>query len=203
MANERRGRPPELDKVVGHTSTGEPITAEQRIIETLRMGAFIETAAARAGTTQQTLRAWLKAGAAAIHKQATGGELSENERRYADFSARVHQVEAEAELHLLSITQQAAIGALAGDVNETVHYDRDGNETGRTVRTTTRRGPDPKIAVWRLRTKWPDRYSESLRLTGPDDGPIQVDTVTRIQHLAESARQHLDTPEPSSNGHHT
>jgi hypothetical protein len=76
----------------------EKLTPEvqQRIVDSLRMGNYIETASAYAGITKSTLYEWMKRGA------------REKRGKYKEFSNAVEKAMAEAEMWDVALIAQAA-----------------------------------------------------------------------------------------------
>jgi len=104
-ANSRRPR----DKTSGRYVTKFTDEAAQQIVDVIRAGNYIETAAAYAGVHKDTFYEWMKQGRHAL--AMTASRRSANQRRLADFVADVDQAVAAAEVRDLAIIGAAAPNA--------------------------------------------------------------------------------------------
>lgn len=131
---------------------------QKRIVQAIRRGAYIETAAALAGVHKGTFYTWLKLGA-----------KDEGEKLYRDFNAAVEKALAESERDDLAVIEKASRGY---EVIKTkiVTY-KDG-----TVEETTERSAkfDWQAAAWRLERRFPERWAK-----------IDRDLEKRIKALEE------------------
>jgi hypothetical protein len=93
----RTGRPPTLNEDV-----------QKKITDAIRLGNYIETAAAYAGVPKRTLYDWLKRGALAERKRDEGLRLGRNDRLYLEFSHAVERALADSEMHDVLLIHQAA-----------------------------------------------------------------------------------------------
>lgn len=80
------------------------------IVENLRLGNYIEHAAASAGITKSTLYAWMEKGRKEQERIEAGFEPNEENLEFLDFSYAVEQARAEAVSRNVSVIQKAAIG---------------------------------------------------------------------------------------------
>ena len=100
------GRPSKIDTIVATRTrddgTVERITAADRIVQCLRLGGYVETAAATANVDKTTIYEWLKIGAAATDKIERQGQrladLTRHELRCMEFSHAVAEAQALAEM---------------------------------------------------------------------------------------------------------
>jgi hypothetical protein len=218
MANGHGGRRPgagaiprDLDATIDYRPVRNPQTGsvEQRpmsamdiIEEAIRAGAFLHDAAARVGVTVETLRDWRKQGVNALRQVAQGtrrrSDLSRRVRQYAELAHRMDKAEADARLLMLGTMTRVAQGGIVA--TETVtKVDPSGN----VLETVTKRSetlPDSKAAAWMLQHRWPGDFHGRTEITGPEGGPVQVDTtdaLTRLRNLANRAQKH------PQNGHET
>lgn len=129
-----------------------------RIVNTLRLGNYVEHAASYAGISRATLYNWLKKGDEAREKRENGAELDEIEERYARFSEDVDNARATAVVRNVSIIQQAA----------QTNWQAAGWWLERTA---------PQHFARQVRTE----------LSGPNQGPVQV-SVTREELIDEITR---------------
>lgn len=129
-----------------------------RIVNTLRLGNYVEHAASYAGISRATLYNWLKKGDEAREKRENGAELDEIEERYARFSEDVDNARATAIVRNVSIIQQAA----------QTNWQAAGWWLERTA---------PQHFARQVRTE----------LSGPNQGPVQV-SVTREELIDEITR---------------
>lgn len=132
----KRGRPTQLNKEK---------TAE--ICQLLRMGNYIETAAAYAGISKTTLYNWLKRGRREMDRvnQDNRRKIRKAEQIYVDFVNSVEKAMAEAEIRDVQIIYNAG-------------------------------KDDWKASAWRLERKFPDRWGrkDSHEISGKDGGPIEI-----------------------------
>ncbi len=141
------GRPSKLTKE----------TAE-RILSFVRLGSYVETAAAAAGISKQTFYDWLKQAAALrarIERAKANGEpaqeLTAHERRLMAFPDAVEKAAAEGELGDIATIKQASSN-------------------------------NWQAAAWRLERKSPDRWGrrDTVRqeVSGPGGDPVKAEVVT-------------------------
>ena len=80
----------------------------KQIVEAVRAGNFIETAAAFAGLSKQTLYNWLKEGMRERDRRENGEEPNRTKDMYVKFSIDIEQAMAEAEMRDVEIITKAA-----------------------------------------------------------------------------------------------
>lgn len=81
---------------------------QERIVSAIRAGNYLETAAAYAGVTTQTLHSWRVRATKERESIASGNEARENESKFLDFLDAVERARAEAEVRTVALIQQAA-----------------------------------------------------------------------------------------------
>jgi len=80
----------------------------EQIVAAVRAGNFIETAAAFAGISKQTLYNWLKEGARERDRRENGEKADHTKDLYVQFSFQIEQALAEAEMRDVEIITKAA-----------------------------------------------------------------------------------------------
>lgn len=180
----RTGRPPSLTPDVAAT-----------IVRYMRMGAYIETAAAAAGRSKVTLYEWMKTGARAREK---GRRVTAHEQACIDFLNAVDTALAESELEDVSkIATLAQGGRQVTTVREKVQVvdGPNGSKIEQVVeRTTNTETLAPSLAAltWRLERRFPDKYGrQRIEVTGADGGPLEFTVEERASALAQEAELFL------------
>lgn len=119
-------------------ATGRPtkLTPEiqKTIMDALRRGSYMETAAAYAGISKNTLYDWLRRGAREKQRLANNSRarMLKDERPFVEFSDAIKKAQAEAELRDLEIIRKAA-------------------EEG-----------EWQASAWRLERKFPDKFGRRV-----------------------------------------
>lgn len=196
------GAPLTLDDIVAtRPGTGDGITRAERIVEAIRAGSYVETAAAAAGVDKSTLYDWLKGGAHANTKHSRGTRLSAKEKRLAAFANAVAEAEAQAEVLLIGTITDMALGG-----REVVTVTEKVDGSGRVVDTTTKRerlAPNVAAATWRAERRHPEKWGRRQLIevggvgeggVGKIDSPLaallgDLDAMERRQHEALTAAQ--------------
>lgn len=165
MSRRGRGQPSKIDRVVAFIEVDGarvPVTAAERIVQLLAGGNYMETAAAAAGVSKESIYEWLRVGATAAAKQHQGLQLTAHDRRCLHFSDAVTTAQAQAEVDGL-----ARITALA-------------ESTDAAVASVALRAEQ-----WRMERRFAKRWGQrgSLELTGADGGPIGVDLGSSAREL--------------------
>lgn len=193
------GRPSALDRVIARNDNDEPITAEERILEDLQNGAYVETACANVGIHKDTYYGWRKIAAKvrATHdgRIPTRG-LTAHERRCCTFSDAVAAAEASFERDALARLASAARG---GNVKTKTVIKRGPPVAGtgeagpvlETTTTTERLPPDASVDEWRLERKYPRKYGRRVELVGDDERPI-FSIEERTDQLADQLETFLE-----------
>lgn len=175
-------------------------TTAGKIVERLRAGCTRKASAESGQVCYHTFRAWLEKG-----ERASSGALHE-------FAEAVRTAEADAEVRMTAVVQQAALGYDGSEVHESVtteiHWRKTVKPDGTVIeepvtfevkRSTriTRHVREPKMAIeWlkRLRrTEWGDRLSQEH--SGPDGGPIPL-SITSALDEAYGDRNRAGDEEP-------
>lgn len=194
------GRPSALDRVIGRNNDDEPITAEERILDDLRNGAYIETACANVGIHKDTYYGWRKIAAkirAAHDGRVPTRGLTAHEKRCVAFSDSVDESEASFERDALERLGLAARGgavktktvikrgppnpAIAGDAGAVLE----------TTTTTERLPPDASVDEWRLERKFPQKYGRRVEVVGDDGGPVLFSLEERTEMVADQLEAFL------------
>lgn len=182
-------------KGLGITGENE-VTVADAIIDAIRGGNYIETAARLADVDKVTLHAWLKEGAglaiAVNNGKRSLSSLKAQEKRLLEFSYSVQRATAEAE----SAGQAGilAAGRLRQQKSRTTTVTKMVNGV-RVVETTTTTEDVP--ADWRALAWHQERRffgqgwgpKEQVELTGADGGPVELDLTVRAAELTERVRR--------------
>ena len=140
---------------------------QSRIVQAIQAGNYIETAAAYAGISKNTLFDWLRRGAR--EKERVAGKprarVRKEEAPYVEFSDSVEKALAEAEVRDVVNVMKAA----------------DGGQW--------------QAAAWRLERKFPERWGYKAKMqqeiSGPEGKPVQMEVV-----LSCLSEEELRTLEP-------
>lgn len=199
------GRPPKLDQVLRtrrRDGATVDVTIADHIIEAMRLGDYIESAAQSAGVDKRSVYEWMRVGAdlsRRMHRATERGirapKATAHEKRCLEFSHAIAQATEEWHLATIGTLEQMARG---GRTIQTTTEKRaidatTGVETvvERTVRTEVLQ-PSIQAIEWRLRHRFPKRYSERLEVTGAEGGPIELSIEERAAGLASQLRAYLD-----------
>ena len=195
------GRPPKINTVVLVREDPESgrkvkVTAGERIIEVLRLGEYVETAAAIADVDKTTIYEWLKVGATAHDLVARQGRtlksLTQHQRDCMKFSHAVAQAQALARADDVATTLQLARGGHQ-IVSTVIKRDKDGQVLEHVTRTETAQ-PDGAMLRWRLERRFPEDWGRRrIEISGPDGEAIPVEV--RAKSLVAALRQHQGTHE--------
>jgi hypothetical protein len=198
-----------MDRVIGPGPDGKPETVRERILSTIALGCYLETGAARAGVTNETVRNWLRVGGRARKDlndgRRTADDLTPHDVACLEFSVAVDQAEADGEARLVAELERASRGDRVTKRRTTTVTDP---ATGTVTSTTTVEeveGADLATIRWRLERKAMSRWGRTaVEVTGPAGGPIEVSASDRADGLAaalEAFRTANPDPTPASNGH--
>lgn len=117
------------------------------IVEQIKAGNYIETAAAYAGINKSTLYDWLKRGGRELQRLAQNprAKIKKSEAPFVEFSNAVEQAQAFAESRDVVLIANAA-------------------------------KTDWRAAAWRLERKFPKKWGrqERVEVSGPEGGPIET-----------------------------
>lgn len=190
------GRPPKLNTVVltrDHPESGRKVkvTAGERIIEALRIGEYVETAAELAGVSKRTVYEWLKVGAQAtdaVERQGrTLKSLTAHQRDCMEFSHAVAEAQALARTDDVATLAELAHGGRQ-IVTTTVKRDAEGKVVEHTTRTETAQ-PNAAVLMWRLERRHPEDWGRRrIEISGPDGEAIPLEV--RASSLVAALRQH-------------
>ena len=124
MEKNKRGRPTKLDE-----------RTQEKIISAIKAGNYIETAAAYAGISKNTLYEWLKRGEREKQRveKSNKAKIKKSEEIYVIFTDAVEKALAEAEMRDVLIIGKAA-------------------------------EKEWQAAAWRLERKFPDRWGRKLNV---------------------------------------
>lgn len=139
---------------------------QDKIIDLLLKGNYIETAAACAGISKNTLYDWLKRGAREAERIEKGGNPNLSERKFVLFSDAVDKAMADAE---------------ARDVN--LLFELSEEDVGTLKWRLAHRYPD----------RWGRK--ERHEITGKDGGPIEIDPKEVLLHKISQMADNEDDEE--------
>lgn len=152
---------------------GRPTSISQSMIEnivfSLKAGCYIETAAAYAGISKDTLFSWLRRGRREKKRVAKSGKakVHASEAQFVIFLDGVTRAMSESEVRDVSIIAKAANGG--GNITEEkIFYDSGGNMTSKQVTTKTIM-PQWQAAAWRLERKHPKKWGRRVAIS-KDEG---------------------------------
>lgn len=183
----KTGRPRKIDQVVDEQGT----LVWERIVADMRVGAYLEDAAARAGVSTTTAYRWQEQGNEWV-EDSDGvpiplEDVPEEVRVFREFRDAVEKARAEAGMTSLAVIRQAAQGtppSVALDGNGQAIRDADGNPV-----LLPGLKPQWRAAAWfleRTRTEQFGRiYHHLLEGTG-EDGAL---TLLHLDKAAEAARK--------------
>lgn len=190
------GRPPKINTVVltrDDPDSGRKIkvTAGERIVEALRIGEYVETAAELAGVSKRTVYEWLKVGAQAtdaVERQGrTLKSLTQHQRDCMEFSHAVAEAQALARTDDVATLAQLARGGHPV-VTTTVKRNAEGQVIEHTTRTETAQ-PNAAVLMWRLERRHPEDWGRRrIEISGPDGEAIPLEV--RASSLVAALRQH-------------
>lgn len=138
----------------------------ERVIEFVRAGNYVETAAAAAGISKDTFYAWLRRGARERRRlKKANTRPNKTEQPYLAFSDAIQKATGEAEARDVMLIAKAA----------TTQW---------------------QAAAWRLERKFPQRWARTERhhISGPDGKPVQSDSKVSLgltPQTAETIRAEL------------
>ena len=126
-----------------------------RVVEALRAGNYMETAAAYAGISKSILYKWLANGREVRQKVAKGGIASDLEAKQLELLDAVEKARAEAEVRNVHLIQQAAQGGTW------------------------------QAAAWFLERSHPGKWGrrEKVEMSGPDGGPITLTGLADLMRV--------------------
>jgi len=137
----------------------------ERILLSIRQGAFIETAAAFAGVSKQSLYNWMKRGAREQQrvKKNPHCRVKKEEAIYVEFVEKIELAMATAELLDIAKINKAAKN-------------------------------DWKAAAWKLERKYPKRWGRRIQFAGDKEEPLVVQTwADVVKNLSEREKREADS----------
>lgn len=126
----------------------------KRIVDAVRMGNYLETAAGLAGLSKETLREWLTQGARM--RETDPATLTIEQKRRVDFSVSVEKAILEAEERDLARVDLAAQGY---DVEKVKTVE---SPTGSETTITKEKRFEWQAAAWRLERRSPKKWGRRL-----------------------------------------
>lgn len=180
VGGDTAGRPSDIDTIISYNPDGTGITTAQAIIQSIREGEFLETAAPRHGIPIKTARSWLRdAGRTRLrllgHTGRGNPRTTTHERKCLAFSTGYEQATAEYEGVTLREIDDIARGGRRIAIVRTKRRFKNAEDTVGTVveriEETRTVPPDGDLLRWRLQMRVPGRYSPKLdvKLVDPDD----------------------------------
>lgn len=171
----------------------------QRIVAKLRMGCYVEEAAAATGVSKHSIYAWEKIGATVrdqIEDPTSGltlSKLSTHERRCLDFLEAVETAQdswfsqATDTLNLMSFGGHEAVTVTVTEEHLKADDPRAPGEVIRTVTKTEILPPNLAALTWRMERLRPKVYGRraplDVNLGGQADNPVRVEAVSAAQLL--------------------
>lgn len=178
-------------------------TVADAIVDLIRLGNYMETAALYCGVGVSTAKLWLRDGGRALDRIAAGArrrDLSARQRHCADFLAAVRAAQSEAEQRDVARLAALARGGLpVVRTTETWATDDDGQERLVSRQTvTTESLPDARVLTWRLERRFPDRWAR--RQETEDDLATDEDDEFGEDPVEAALRALEDTERRQSEG---
>lgn len=157
------------------------------ICDVVAAGNYIETAAAAAGITKETLYEWLRVGAAAHQKD---GRLSKHEQACCAFSDAIATALASSEAaDVTRLAQLAAGGLQVRTVTEKAQViDGPNGQQVQVIERTTKMetlAPSAAVVMWRLERRFGKRWGRKQEITGAEGGPITLDLAASARSVIE------------------
>lgn len=175
-----------LTKIYRREADGRVVTIQDAIVDHLRAGNYVETAAAAVGVNRTTLLRYLMRGAKALRLSAeTGKAVPKVDKVYAEFTARVQVAASEAEAGMLDMLTRLATGGL--QVTETsIEYVLDGETRREVKRTETTRNlaPNVRAIMWRLERRNASHWGRPGSLAPmTEDGAPEPSRAERLESI--------------------
>lgn len=161
--------------------------AEDRIVEALRRGLPLNTAASLAGQSPARVRGWISAGTT---DPITG---QPGDQAWASFASRCYEARAEAEQVALDCVLDSARGWEEETLERRAIKDAAGNLKAVVERKTVRRVRDWRAAAWYLERARAEQYGGQL---------VEDDASRPVKRVVLSSRPaYLPDGTVSTNGH--
>jgi hypothetical protein len=198
----RTGRPTKLtalyDTVELENGGRRERTIGEALCDLMRLGNYLETAAAVCGVNAGTVREWVRIGSRALDRLDGGArrrDLTAHERRCADFSAAVGAALSEAQsrdVGRLAVLARGGIPLVR--TTERWATDGDGQEVlVERTRVTTESLPDGATLRWRLERRFPDQWGRrpeaDADLTDGDDEWGTDPVADALRALQDTSRR--------------
>lgn len=151
---------------------------ERDLVEKVRAGVPLETAAATCGIARSTLFMWLTKGRDEVEARIDGAEANRNFDHYVALYEKLTKSRAEAGARNVLMIQKAAAGGQIVEKRTITHTD------GTIEEVEKRAAPDWRAAAWFLERTQRGQFGKDavqVELTGADGGPVQISS-----HDAES-----------------
>lgn len=170
----------------------------EKILEAIRGGAYLETAAAYAGIRNQTLHNWIRKGRRDLAPHSKEAKPKPNTRE-AKFVRQLDKAMALAELMDLATISHFAQGHEVEKTTVTKTVNAEGKTVEEKTAKETRQRREWQAAAWRLERKFPERYGRRLAVSGEAGagGGFQLNLVTMP---ARDKPPEPPTQDPQDNG---
>jgi hypothetical protein len=164
---------------------------KSRLLDALKLGVPIRTAAEHAGIHVNTFGRWMARGYSEHEARAQGKEPLEEETPFLDLYLAAQEAQSEAKLRNVGLVQKAAQGGYV--TKETTKKYRD-VETGQVVTETLveKAPPDWRAAAWWLERAAKDEFGKDavqVQVSGAGGGPVQVNSS--LEDLSKKLAEHL------------
>lgn len=165
----------------------------KKLVDAVRMGAPVPTAATYAGISVRSFQTWCAKGRDEQNRRDDGGAPDHDLDPYVDLFADVLKARADAGMRNVGILQRVAQGGSV--LEETTKRYRD-PETGEYVEEhTVKRQP----ADWRAATFWLERQQRDewgkdavhVEISGPGGGAVEIETTVNVDDLAAKISTNL------------
>lgn len=164
---------------------------QKRLLEAVRLGVPVKTAAEHAGIHPNTFYRWMARGFSEHESIANGQDPLEEEAQFLDLYKLVSEGRAEAAVRNVALIQKAAQG---GYVTKEVTKKYRDVETGKVVTQTEveRAGPDWRASAWYLERVHKDEFGKDavqVQVTGAGGGAVRIDSS--VEELSERLGKYL------------
>lgn len=171
----------------------------EKLLDSLRRGTTIVSAAAIAGISETTYYRWLERGREAEETLAETGELDPYETPFRKFREAVTRAHAQGEDYATGVLRKLIEGGYVVKTRTKRFRDPASGQVVEEVEEDVAE-PDGRMLQFYLerRHRRPDGWgkTESLELSGPEGGPVSVSGGgTDLVALADQIRRHADQRE--------
>lgn len=171
-------------------------TVRERILSSIRVGNYLDAAAAYAGVHAASVYRWLARGEQEHQRRDAGEPPDPTEDEFCEFCEAVTRARADAEMRMVGVVQRAAVGGqVIKDVTRTL---RDGTQEREQQWTA----PDGRVALDYLSRAFPHRWTRRQALHVSADGggeeavELQQAQGTPIPELARRLHETARRVEP-------